>query len=244
MIITKLKNLINRINNDVFVYEMGKVGSTSVVNALRDAGLKSQDFVSFKHKEAYSISRKESFFVTWVNYFLLRIKKRTIITIVREPISRNISEFFQALHIAIYEEISVDDKAHMTLDDLLKRTFEKYIRYDHADHWFKNELEFFFDVDVFKEKFHGNHAIIENSRCRLLILRMEDLSNSNDIISKFVGRKISVTRTGNIGENKWYAEMYKKFKGDITPAYVKKVCATKTMCHFYSSAEISKANKR
>lgn len=142
--------------------------------------------------------------------------KSYVITIIREPISREISSFFQ--NTEFYKEVlenkklEVDvEKAHQILDQKFESDICKQL-----EDWFDLEIKGNFDIDVFSQPFNYDkkYLIIKNKNTNLLLLKMEDLNKVFPIaIQEFLNLKAPMQlQNVNVGDDKHYANSYKTVK--------------------------------
>jgi|SRR5690606_2252081 len=106
----------------ILIYQMGKVGSSSIYASLKAKGVPKVFHLhrmnpettqkmkrTFLEQNLLAQFRTEQLFETIYRKAIQRRKKVKIITLVREPISRNISAFFENLTYRLDHGISVDD---------------------------------------------------------------------------------------------------------------------------------------
>ena len=125
--------------SNIFVYQMGKVGSVSFQVALREKGLRTihghwihcEDGEFPASKKAMAKAIKAGKRNDW-----------KVITPVREPIDRNISAFFQRI-----EAYYPDYRTYEYRPEMLSLFMENY-NHDWPDIWFEKELMDIFEFDV------------------------------------------------------------------------------------------------
>jgi len=165
----------------ILLLQMGKVGSKSV-----KAGLKALDlsrpiyhshFLSQARTADTEIRRREFFrskrhaylMRPWLNQFLRRTfderddgRVWKIITLIREPVARNISAFFENLHVVARDnEGEFEISSHyyrieptiVTVDDVdrLARLFFERATHDSPIKFFDREIKDVFGIDVLGE---------------------------------------------------------------------------------------------
>lgn len=111
--------------------------------------------------------------------------------------------------------------------------------------WFDNELQYYFDIDVYSEPFRSDGwALVDH---RFLVLKFENLGEKLDqVIGNFIQRpNFKMIRT-NTAEEKDYAEIYKEVRSEIkfNQECLDFVYGTKYAKHFYSDLEIDGFYKR
>lgn len=264
--------LMGMIKNDcpILVYQVGKVGSTSIHISLQQKNLPSfhvhnfqiNYFASSKYKKLYNLA----------------IGKRPIkiISLVREPISRDISSFFQIafssvraiaggyLKKGLYEDF-LDIYYRNLLNAKCESKHEKNENYEEMPvrfklfetvqkngntfDWFDYELKETFGIDVYEYPFDKNkgYSIIEKDGIEVLIMQLEKLSQLEDVIGEFVGDKQFCLVNDNESSGKEYQFLYKEFlNGIVLPQdyidfYYKN---NEAMNHFYSIEDQEKFRRK
>lgn len=224
-----------RRNTPVFVFQMGKVGSTSIyLNLVRfhpGAVVHSHNFLE-EHKR-YQTRR----LYRWA---ALEKKPINIVSLVREPISRNVSALFQN-----YErDLGIPfDGERISFEKLQEALLLNY--HIGQTRWFERRIQAIFGIDVYATPFPvSGYATYSKDNVRLLVMRSE-LPNSEKetVIKEFLGLKKFQIINANVGAEKDYAEQYRKFKSIVRlPVdYVNTMCDSKFARHFYSADVIEKA---
>lgn len=177
----------------VVVYQMGKVGSKSIDFALRNAGYRNVIHL-------HSIRQDSRSYYARKLYRRLKIeeKQTIIISAVREPISRNVSAFFESLHAYIDK-----DWRSYTANELFEIFKLKY-QHKYPVHWFETELEYNTGYDIFDK------SSVLPGHISLIVLRKEDDSEFNSgALSNFLGTQLRVKRH-NVTGQKEYSEVYRE----------------------------------
>ena len=260
----------------ILVLQMGKVGSRSVQAGLEasvfDRPIYHPHFLS-RERTAQTEKTRKKFFRTerhgyltrqWLNQFLLRTyaahkENHTwkLITLTREPVGRNISAFFENLHVVPCEtdgkfEISSDyyqiDPMIVSVDDTSKlaKLFFDRARHDSPLRFFDREIKNIFGIDVFESGFsiEKGYEIYRAGRVELLVLRLEDLTEcAGAALGEFLDIDDFRLINRNIGATKVYAPLYDPFKKDVVldVAYVDRLFESDYMRTFYSAEEIRDA---
>lgn len=247
----RLRQIVNQFSADaVLIYQMGKVGSTSLEKSLADA----QHFHSLYSNPPCKIhqERRKKHPVAWVQKFfgnvlkqgLIRRRKHVkIISLVREPYSRNVSMFFQDLPywmVSYQEKHYYDSRGEGA--EFLYGTFDNIYDHFYFDRWFDDELKRLTGIDVFSHPFdkERGYELLREGKYEVLLVKLEKLQEAHEAIEAFVGYPFKMQET-NKGERKWYACIYNDFKKAYRPteAYLSSLYATKTVRHFYSDEEIA-----
>lgn len=250
------RELMN-VEDNIFIYQMGKVGSTSLEKSIAKGIHWHNFYPSYIEKIYKSKFHKEKFLnklLYPVEFYILRkvirykIKKGkevNIITLVREPISRNISFLFQFAPLLLYkyyhEGHKRDDK-YNTLK-FLETEFYNNLWHNSAEGWFELELKKITGINVFDYSFdkEAGFSIIRKDNINLLILQMEKMSQNQSVIGEFIGDESFELTNDNLGSKKWYYDLYKEFKDYFKPSreYVEELYNSQYMKHFYSNKERS-----
>lgn len=222
----------------IFIFQMGKVGSSSLKSTLTqgDSGL-----VVHAHDYSRFPDRAKT---------ILRWRKRLrlpvyVICPVREPLSRNISAFFQNFKRNTGFEISDREWTHDELTDLFLREYPHNVCLE----WFDVHLRKTFGLDVFSEEFPTEQKwrIYKHKAVRVLIYRSDlDRSAQLDVISKFIGSRISEWTQSNISSEKDYGDLYKRFIRSVKlpEIYITIMCDSRFCRKFWSSEEIDAIKER
>lgn len=243
----------------IIVFQMGKVGSTSIQNSLKESGVEPVFHVhvmnlshSMYTRSTNRTPRKDwpknrspvDLAHIWLGQKLfcdiIRAGKRAkFITLVREPISRSISSFFFSL--AIYNT-SKYDVAKLTDTQLISIFIEKH---DHGVpfRWFDEQLKPVLDIDIYKYPFpkeQGYLSIMEGN-FELLILKLEtDDVVKERALSEFLGVKNFKLNRSNVAQELHYAAEYAHFLEilELPEDYLEIMCNSQYSRHFYTDAEI------
>lgn len=224
--LVKLERLFKRFRlflneESVFVYQMGKVGSTALEQSIEGA----QHFHTLYMNGPCDASDRRlyrgvgGFLRHWLRDFIKRLalalrRDVKIITVVRDPVDRNISMFFQGLTFWIDEYIERHDKETRFSDmQWLHKVYEVSFCHGYCEAWFDKEIKKLSGIDVFSEPFdvQKGYALFSRGKYKVLVLRMEDIERNVSVISEFVERKVELKRT-NEAERKWYSSVYREFK--------------------------------
>jgi Putative capsular polysaccharide synthesis protein len=235
----------------ILVYQMGKVGSNSIRWSLEKLGIgaphihslyKNRGYELYKNfllsKMYYPLHKKVlcSLFYAWQRFKLRRRKHLKVITLVREPISVNISSFFHNLSYFSYE---IEQKNANSIEE----AFVEKFNHDYALNWFDDDFLPTIGLDIYKHNFdkQAGYAVIKEKNVDCLIIKLEKLNGLEKVIADFVGNEEFKLINHNISSEKWFNPIYKEFKANIKfdADYVDKIYSSKFMQHFYSSEEIS-----
>ena len=225
---------------NTLLYTMGKVGSISVGNVLAKHGIRPLHghWVSNDHPIGEFPTLKPQFGRVIGNSSSLRV-----ITLIREPVARNISAFFQSL---VFFKKYCEDYPKTSAEDLQKIFIEHYdIHY--PDRWFELEIMKWFDFDPFKTKFRhkkGYQIYKADKQHRILILRLEDANRCvPEAFHKLLGIKNAKMLDMNTFKDKkrGTGERYCKFLSLPFPEeFLDRNYNLKYAKHFYTKDELAK----
>lgn len=223
----------------VIVFQMGKVGSTSIYRSLR------------KHYEGVVLNIHR-FFPGHHNPQVRRLYHLTVsngrplkvISLTREPIGRNVSAFFQNFE----KDTGVPyAKANFSIEEL-KEIFLSNYEHELPLKWFDKNILANFGIDVFAAPFPGNGiSTYSNNNIELLVMRVEIPDHEKiKAIAGFLGLDRFPLQNTNIGEEKDYSKTYIEFKRKVkfSSDYIQKMTRSKYFNHFYSKEAINEARKK
>ena len=182
------------------------------------------------------------------------MKNAKIVTLVREPVSRNVSAFFDLLEVnnagsgerhtvksGYGFEVVVDAKNPQELEALFLEKFDHETPLVFFDREFKGEL----GIDVFSGEFPTSkgYQIIENEKAQVLLLRLEDLNKCGPgAFKEFLDIDGFSIVKANVGNEKPYNNIYRNFLNTavLPQSYLDEMYNSKYTRHFYSSKEISR----
>lgn len=262
----------NAKNRDaLLVYQMGKVGSTTIVRSLRSLGLKMAvhhvHMLAREGIERFEAVVRESLGTSCkltvvqrasLVEHLMRVKhlrrqldrtdihrKWTVVTLVRDPVARNLSSFFELLDLQL--NFGLQERLRSTsIDEVLRELFELFDEY--PDHelplvFFDSELKPVFGLDVFATPFPKSKGfkIYRGENVEILLIRLESLDEcASNAFQEFLGIEGFKVKKSNLWHEKEYAEVYKRFLDEIClpRSYIEKMYGSKFARHFYSEEEI------
>jgi putative capsular polysaccharide synthesis protein len=157
-----------------------------------------------------------------------------IISMVREPVGRNISAFFENLDL---HALSYDAPT-----DALVAAFKERYSHNVPLEWFDRELKDGVGFDVFAEAFDREARLgrYTKDKFEFLIMRSDtELARQQDEVSDFVGRPVELTLE-NTAEDKPYGAAYRAFKDRLSlpEEYVRNMYSSKFARHFWTGPEL------
>jgi len=215
----------------VFIYQMGKVGSTSLAHSIPNA-VHIHAFYTKNHTcparlkglakfgWRYYIYRIEQELVAALLRKAFRDRKETkIITLVREPIKRNVSMFFHDLDAYLFAAhtncLNTRVKPLPTRNQnqsLLTEVFDQEFDHQYPLTWFDEEMQSMTELRVYDTAFdkEKGFSIVSNQKYKLLCLRTDKIVQRGKEINDFIGEEVSI-KMNNQAQKKWYGDLYKQF---------------------------------
>jgi len=240
----------------VIVYQMGKVGSSTVAKSLAKQidnpvlhvhrmSLNNIENVEREHKSVGKIPPDETVGILLHKLIIKKKKPAKIITLVREPVERNMSAFFQNYERFVGQRYNKDSK---DIEMLVHQFFESY-NHNVPLTWFDIEMKTVLGVDVYQYPFPKDkgYLTINKPPYEVLILKIEtDDAVKQEAVRKFLNMDEFVMTRQNVGGEKEYSKTYSDFKKNIIVPddYVDKMCKSKYIKHFYDSKEIQEIRQR
>lgn len=247
----------------ILVYQMGKVASQSVARSLDVNGVFNYQL---HHLSSPAMAQAEQVYgdnwdprrggathlwrSQWVRRQIARHPQDRwkIITIVRDPVARNVSSFFQVADIQLGLDLS--RVSPIEAADQLGHVFlHRYRDHDVPLRWLDEELRAVFDVDVYSCPFSRTQGFARYSseRADVLLLRYDDLTEVFDLaVSEFLAVPATLAVTVNTAATKSYADVYAATKHELVlPAdYLNRMYDSSYARHFWDSPEIAAMRSR
>ena len=242
------------LENLVLVYQMGKVASASIhqsllqtnVNVIRLHRMNPRNIKAVKqeHLLRKAAPLDESLGLYVYEHLKKSKKPAKIISLIREPVGRNISAYFQNLDS--FEQLR-NAHSHLEVDELMNHFFEKY-NHDVPLNWFDIEMKTTTGIDVFNYEFPKDKGFrtIHCEPYDLLLMRYDLTDDMKaDLISNFLDLTSFAIIRKNEGMSKSYAKEYKELlsKIKVPAAYVERMLASKYVHHFFSDDELESIRK-
>lgn len=249
----------------VLVYQMGKVGSTTVSKSLNAAGLKNFiydiHFLSddlYKYHKLYNDSG-----IVPVPYHIdlgMALRKRIIrgsfnkfkiISMVRDPIGRQVSNIFEnpdLLDTDIRNSDGLVDAVKIL--KFIEKKFAEDSFFDYVFNWFDKELKKVFDIDVFSQPFNRDAGweTYDNGKTEVLVIRLEDLSRIGEaVIQRFLGLHDRVPLVkANVRSETREADAYQFIKNNlkIQRSLCEKIYDSRFVSHFYNDEQVAQMIKQ
>jgi hypothetical protein len=163
-----------------------------------------------------------------------------IVSLVREPIARNISFYFQTLDVLWKTERAHE---HFGVERFLAGFHEKFT-HERGINWFDSEFKPVTGIDVYEHPFPQDKGFlrINSGPYELLLMRhdLDDRLKEKCLADLLDVRSVSLVPR-NVGTDKSYSEAYKEFLSRIrlSEDYVDRMLDSKYARHFYSPEELA-----
>lgn len=240
----------NRIagKSPVILFQMAKVGSTSLWHAMEDAGqivyfvhsmesshsdwLASEAMDLMGHKRAYHLVRGDVIY----KRIVLPGRPARYISLTRDPVARNLSSFFQ-----IYVEQPKAFGPTPPLERIFELFFDRF-RHNRPIEFFDSEYKGMLGIDVYAKPFDPAKGFVEIAKgpARVLILRLESgPSVIEKATAQFLGIPGLTLPHKNESRQKPLGGLYQRFVSEIKlpDEYVERLINAKYTRHFYSDQE-------
>ena len=250
-----LRRMERRTEDPVVIYSMSKTASSAIVRAVRGAA--SQPVYKVHLLTPESVSRAEARYrhtdrrarprhIFHASHLLRHLPTAEhpwlVITIVREPVMRSASDFFQsgrrlgrladaAATTSLFAKFATEQGIPRTLD------------------WFDHELKPNLGIDVYAHPFDPatGYCIIESPAVRLLLLRQESLAVAPEALGQFLGlpHDLPLDRE-NEGAQKEYSDLYASVVRDVRfpEPMLERTYGSRFAKHFYSDEELDRFRHR
>ncbi|MEQ9356483.1 putative capsular polysaccharide synthesis family protein [Coleofasciculus chthonoplastes] len=264
-----------RSKDKIVIYQMSKVGSTTIWKSLESLNLDIPIYHvhTLRHEQiSRAIERDKANFpklrfmypeTIHSEYLRSQLDQKNImhpwsvITLVRDPVAKILSSFFQNLErefllgLDYRKKIKVEGDTKV-LQEVIERFYQEKVdnsRRKHPFEWFNFELKDNLDFDIFAEpSIAGSNYYIYNTKlARILLLNLESLNDSyQSAFQEFLGLQNANLVQANVGLQKRYKSLYKSFlrNVDLPVDYLDEIYQTELVRHFYSESEIEQFYQR
>ena len=252
----------------ILVYQMGKVGSTTLAKAIRESDLANPVFhVHFLTQDGIDDLAKRYrengvlntpiaghlHLSSAIRSRLMRDRKMDwlVVSGMRDPVARAISHFFQVSKWE-WPETERDDWTP-SAEDLarLRDDVENLKGYLGLGlDWFEQELAAVFDINIFDHSFDQSRgwSILEGGNVKALIYTLENMENVlEEGMASLMGRPLRLSRPrSNKGSEKPYAAEYKKLVKDfkLSRSACDRIYDSPVVRYFYDDRRIESFKQR
>lgn len=184
----------------ILIYQPGKVGSASVYKSI----LRYNRHVLHCHR-LEDIGETENSLLQ-----LLELKSGKIISLVRDPVARQIAAMWQSIsqvHLYSAEVDFAEIEEHFFPEKSIVGGFG----------WFIGQMKRVFNIDVFEYPFdrEKGYSIIKKGNIELLLMKMEKLNELEGVIGTFLNIENFKLKNENEGLEKPYRFAYRDYKADF-----------------------------
>lgn len=168
-----------------------------------------------------------------------------IVSLVRDPVARNISFYFQTL-----DDLWQTERAYerVSVERLLAEFHERF-RHERGIEWFDEEFKPVLGIDVYEHPFPRDlgYQRIDSGPYEVLIMR-HDLDDrvKEKCLAELIGVGPVSLRPANVGAEKPYADVYREFlrRVELPEGYVNRMLESKYARHFYGPEELARFRTR
>lgn len=235
-------------NKTIITHTLGKVGSSTIYNELKKISPWRNVFhTHFLSDEWLNVRLKEG------NHYEVNIRaaekvfsyikqhpnnKKYIISLVREPVSREISNLMQNP-----EDFIEGKMLTYSINDLQKFYLNK-LNYDYTLQWFDSEFFNYTGFDVYSKPFdkEKGFSIYSHNNFEIMIIKLEKLNDCySNAMKTFLGLNLKLQDNANQSSQKKISRIYLELKKSIkfTEDQLNKVYTHKYLRHFYTLDEIN-----
>lgn len=231
----------------VILYQMGKVGSSTLKESLKHQNIKPLHIhrYYFKNNEKPIGLRRFIHKVKSNIIFnrFIRNKRVKVITFYRDPLARNISSFFQNLDVYF----SKTELETLSFEILERKFIGASNLHKSPNNWFDIEFNKKLRVDIFKNPFdkEKGFGIFKKNNIDFFVCTTNKINSLEKEFGRFLEIEDFKIINKNIGSKKWYNHLYKEFKEKYKPSatMLDSLYNSKTIRHFYSEEDIVKFKK-
>lgn len=215
------------LHNDeiILVYQPAKVGSSSVYK-----GIKNRNRNVLHCHTLLEVGEGSDDL-----YRLLNLKSGKIISLVRDPVARRISEMWQGIVYTQRYDVGVNFSG-------IEEWYFDGEFWNSEFEWFYQEMKAVFKIDVFEHPFNQEkgYSLIKQGNIELLLIKMEKLNELEAVIGEFLDIDGFQILNENIGKRKAYRYALQSYKKNFTISREKLeeiYKKNKYVKHFYSEQE-------
>lgn len=246
------------IENPIIVYQMGKVGSMTMVlsfEAMRLSVpvyhlhfLNDTDKIASWLKETLRVYDRDLEMVALAEKLKREIDqgkapRYNLVCTVRAPVPRTISSFFNHVDSFFPDFRNRFESQTLSMAELIDYFLNEFQDLT-PNNWFERQVHDVFGIDVYAEPFarERGYQIYENAKARLLVLRLEDLNRvAGRAMQEFLDMPDFKILPTNLAEKKKYGAVYKEFLAELRlpKEYVERTHGTRYAQQFYTPEELT-----
>lgn len=246
----------------VLVYTAPKVASTAVTHALASVEgqvvfhvhmmssahirwlrrrMRERGLTSVRH-ELHSL---EDLGLALADVVVKPRRRARVVSLVRDPVARNISFYFQALDVIWQKERA---HAHFAVERLLEE-FHGRFTHERGVDWFDEEFKPVLGIDVYAHPFPQAEGFtrIDSGPYEVLLMRhdLDDRLKERCLADLIGVPKVTLTPR-NVGAEKDYSEVYQEFLRRVVlpEEYVDRLLGSKYARHFFGPEELGRLREK
>ena len=233
----------------LLIFTMAKVGSLSVYQSLKKAGISSVFHIHTLNEQEVQKGIKQCFDngiypgsrspVFLLNHALREsTEKVRVVSIFRNPVERNISAFFDAFNF----HMGVSPEQYKGDLETIENTFHKKLQHNYAIDWYDTHFKKALGLDVYQYPFdtQKQHAILSNEKVEVLLMdsRLKD-SKKEELIKDFCDTPNFQLSNVNVTSQAKHANLYADFKEYIRfrESYLNHQLDSKYASHFFTQGD-------
>lgn len=240
-------------NKTIIIHTLGKVGSSTLFSELKKLSpfknVFHTHFLSRENVEKLNLGKLNSEEnLNSANKVFEFEKKhpdnsKYIITLVREPVSRELSNFMQNPKYFLEKEMLEYSAVE------LEAIYKEKVNFNYTLNWFDTEFTNYTGFDVFSKKFdkEKGYSIYSVGEIKILVIKLEKLNACYPkAMLDFFGVNTTLSTHTNVTSEKETGDVYKKLKQSIKfdKTELEELYKHKYITHFYSKNEIDHFTKK
>lgn len=238
---------------------MGKVASTALAEAIADQITEPVYHLHFLSKEGIAFadsvyrSNWDSARLPWHVWESKRIRRMLrqggtepwkVATVVRDPVSRNVSSFFQTAFLQHRLDVTA-----LSTEQLRTEFLETFDEHDRPLNWLDKEVDAVFGTDLYANDFpqEAGWAVVSSPMADVAVIRYEDLETAAaPAVDALLGVQLPPLGRSNSSSTKQYGDAHRSLVDSLTlpDAYLDMMYESKYAKHFYSDEERAKFRER
>src|SRR2546421_11634358 len=164
-----------------------------------------------------------------------------IVSLVREPIARNISSYFETLDV-LWQTENAHEKVGL---ERLMAEFHDRFTHERVLEWFDKEFKPTLGIDVYEYPFprEAGFLRIDSGPYEVLIMRHDlDDRAKEKLLAYLVGVRSVSLAPKNVGARKAYSETYREFLSRVrlSEDYVDRMLGSRYARHFFNAEELAR----
>ncbi len=224
----------NELESSVHLFQMGKVGSKTIQDAVERAG--GSECIHLHWADVYHDERP----ILGIHYSRILNQHRShptnVVVGVRDPFERVVSGYFQeAESLSIKKNMNDKGAALEQLRDRFAR--DAWVICNWFDH------NFYCGLDIHDHPFNPElgYSVIEHNNIRVFLYRVDVLNQLQQPLAEFLDLPKLTLGKKNTGGDKLYAQVYKEVSDQFRVPHeiASKLIESKYAKHFFSDAELS-----